>query len=397
MDDWQLLNQYAAEKSDDAFRTLVDRYAGLVYHTALRQTGNTHSAEEVAQNVFIALAQKAGTIRKRPSLCGWLFRATRIAVLNEARRNSDRERHKEEVLAMHPAAATTESDSLWESLAPHLDDVLEKLSEQDRELVMVRFFANKTHKELSDALGVSEQAARKRLSRALERLRVIFARRGIVMSSLALAAVFSTHGAKAAPLELASSCSKVALAKAAVGAVTATTGGSLSLLPTIKMPFVLAVLSGIIVIGTALLLVPKSHSVPPLDSKPATNPAASQAAFDATQSSSNPALAQPAANPATDSNSFAALDRIKAALNDPNPTTNFPNSVMQEAIAQLGTNKIAAIPILQGALTNSDGQVRFRAIDGLGIVGPEAKESAPLLLEMLRTGGADGGTSNGWT
>src|SRR3954451_3235086 len=59
MDEWQLLEEYARNDSEEAFRTIVDRYAGFVYHTAFRQAGNPHIAEEVTQAVFIALAQKA--------------------------------------------------------------------------------------------------------------------------------------------------------------------------------------------------------------------------------------------------------------------------------------------------------------------------------------------------
>ena len=86
MDDWQLLKITRTENSEEAFRALVERYAGMVYHAALRQTGNPHAAEEVAQVVFIALAQKAGSIPRQATLYGWLFRATRFAVLNQARK-----------------------------------------------------------------------------------------------------------------------------------------------------------------------------------------------------------------------------------------------------------------------------------------------------------------------
>ena len=85
MDDWQLLRDYATRSSEEAFRAIVDRYAGLVYHAALRQAGNPHTAEEVTQAVFIALAQKAGRIPRGAILSGWLFRATRFAFNNLAR------------------------------------------------------------------------------------------------------------------------------------------------------------------------------------------------------------------------------------------------------------------------------------------------------------------------
>ena len=194
MDDWQLLDDYAVRNSEEAFRALVDRYAGIVYHLALRQLGNPHSAEEITQAVFIALARKAGTIRRQPTLHGWLFRATRYAVLNAVRQQNDRQRHEQEVFAMQSVNESTESGSTWEQIAPFLNDALAALSDADRELVMIRFFGNKSHKDLADAFGISEDTARKRLSRAIDRLRRIFARRGVVVSSLALGAGLTALG-----------------------------------------------------------------------------------------------------------------------------------------------------------------------------------------------------------
>src|SRR5580704_6735522 len=106
MDDWQLLKSYAVDNSEEAFGVLVERYAGMVYQTALRQTGNTYAAEEAAQVVFIALAQKADRIPRQATLYGWLFRATRFAVLNQARSDSNRERRE---LSAHLMQTTTES------------------------------------------------------------------------------------------------------------------------------------------------------------------------------------------------------------------------------------------------------------------------------------------------
>ena len=138
MDDWQLLKRYAVERSEEAFRALVERYAGLVYQAALRQTGNLHAAEEVAQVVFISLAQKAGRIPKNATLYGWLFRATRFAVLNQVRQNANRQRHEQEAVAMQSTTEHNQADSLWERITPHLNDALDSLSATDRELVTAK-------------------------------------------------------------------------------------------------------------------------------------------------------------------------------------------------------------------------------------------------------------------
>lgn len=219
-DDWQLLNDYATRNSEEAFRTLVERYAGMVYHAALRQSGNPHVAEEVTQAVFIALAQKAGKIPRQTILYGWLFRAARFALLNQLRDEACRRRHEQEAMTMENMIRTNDAESVWEQISPHLDDALDGLSRSDREVVMIRFFGNKNHKEVAAVLGVSEDTAKKRLSRAIEKLRRLFARRGVVVPTIALITSLTAYGAQAAPAGVASSATAAALAKGTVGVST---------------------------------------------------------------------------------------------------------------------------------------------------------------------------------
>jgi RNA polymerase sigma factor (sigma-70 family) len=392
MDDWKLLNDYVTKNSEEAFRALVERYAGMVYHAALRQTGDTYVAEDAAQDVFIALAQKADRIPRQATLYGWLFRATRFAVLNQVRKNVNRERREQKVLVMQTTIESNEADSIRERITPHLNDALEKLSASDREMLMIRFFGNQSHKDVAAALGVSEETARKRISRAIERLRVIFARRGVVGSSVALTAAFVAHGAQAAPVQVAATWAKVAVAKAAAGSAATSGGGILSLMTFAKSPSFIAVLTGAVVI-TATLIISKSDSHgSPVASPPAIRVATSAAAG---ASDTNNSLAVPMVTPPKPASSMnttdalaTALDRVRAALHDTNETTFYPNSEMQEAIAGLGDQQKAAIPILEAALNgDANAVVRLRAVDGLGIIGPEARESAPLLLGLLREGG----------
>lgn len=220
MDDWQLLNEYATRNSEEAFRTLVERYSGMVYHTALRQARDTDAAEEVAQAVFIALAQKAGRIPRQTLLFGWLFRATRFAALNWMRDETCRRRYEQEAMNMEISLQFNEPESVWEQISPHLNDALDRLPNTDREVVMSRFFGNKSHKQVAQVLGISEDTAKKRLSRALEKLRVFFSRRGVAVPTLALLAAFSACGAQAAPCGLTATVTAAALAKSGVGAAS---------------------------------------------------------------------------------------------------------------------------------------------------------------------------------
>ena len=251
MDDWQLLNDYATRNSEEAFHALVERYAGMVYHTALRQLGNPHAAEEVAQAVFIILARKAATIRRQTTLYGWLFRATRFAVLNQRRQEKNRARREQEAYAMQSASNSDDLNPVWEQITPHLDDALDKLPVMDRELVMIRYFGNKSHKEAAQTLGVSEDVVRKRLSRAMEKLRVIFVRRGVAVSSLALVTAFTAHGVQAAPLGLASSLAGVAVAKGATasGSTLTLIKGALKIMAWAKAKT--AIVSGVVVLLAA--------------------------------------------------------------------------------------------------------------------------------------------------
>ncbi len=236
MDDHELLREYATRNSEEAFRALVDRHAGLVYHAALRQVHNPHTAEEVAQAVFIALARKAGRISRSTVLPGWLYRATRFAVSDLARRESRRQRREQEAFHMEHSNQPDDTSAIWEQITPLLDTALERLSQSERDAVLVRFFQEGSHKEVARALGISEDAAKMRVSRAVEKLRVIFAKHGFVVPAASLGTALSANAAQAAPASLAVSVTKLAAAKGAASASTLTiTKGILKLMAWTKV------------------------------------------------------------------------------------------------------------------------------------------------------------------
>ena len=206
-----LLREYATSNSEQAFRALVDRHLNMVYATALRQVHDVHAAEEVTQAVFVALARKASSISKATILAGWLFRAARFAGTKAKRGEDRRKRWESEAAKMEPV----NSESGWEQIAPFLNDAIAELGETDRAAIILRFFESKTMQQVGSALGTSEGAAKMRLSRAMERLRRIFQKRGVVISSAVLLAVLSTPSAPAAPAGLASSIMTSTLLKQA--------------------------------------------------------------------------------------------------------------------------------------------------------------------------------------
>ena len=265
-DDWQLLDDYARRNSDEAFRALVDRHSGLVYHAALRQLGNPHAAQEVTQAVFIALAQKAGRIPRGVVLSGWLFRATRFAVSNLAREEVRRRRREQEAATMETTLRSDETESAWEQISPHLKDVLDKLSVQERETVRIRFFQDKSHREVASALGVSEDAAKMRVSRAVEKLRLMFARQGFVVPSAILLATLTAHSAQAAPVGLSVAVAASAAAKGTAGAASTLTlaKGILKLMAWSKT--ITVVITGVVLLlagVTTTVLFQQTKSNPP--------------------------------------------------------------------------------------------------------------------------------------
>jgi len=249
MDDWQLLRDYTRLNSEEAFRMLVDRYAGLVYHAALRQSGNPQTAQDVAQAVFIALARKADRLPRGTVLSGWLFRATRFAFANLAREESRRQRREQEAVMMQDSFQPDETESVWKQITPLLDDALDRLSAKDREAILLRFFQDKSHHETARMLGVSEDAAKVRVSRAVEKIRLIFAARGIAVPSAVLLAAFAAHGAQATPAGLTAVITSAAVAKGTVGTTSTATiaKGVLKLMAWTKAKTT-------IVTGAALLL-----------------------------------------------------------------------------------------------------------------------------------------------
>lgn len=217
--DQQLLAEYADGKAEDAFAELVRRHVDPVYSAALRVVGDPAMAQDVTQGVFLALAKHAGHLTGRPVLSGWLHRTARNLAANVVRSEVRRHAREREAASM-TELLTTPSGPSWSEIGPHLDAALIDLSEPDRDAVMLRYFEKKSAKEMAGILGVSAQAAQKRVNRAVERLRELFAQRGVTTSVGALAAALSADAVHAAPTGLAAAI--IATAPGA-GAVTATT------------------------------------------------------------------------------------------------------------------------------------------------------------------------------
>src|ERR1039457_5458369 len=182
-DDITLLKQYAGG-DESAFTALFERHVHLVYSVALRQTRNPSHAEEVTQVVFILFAQKAKSISPKTVLSGWLYQAARLTTASLIKREIRRQRREQEVYMQ----TLTEPDiAQWEQMSPLLDDAMGRLGDNDRNAIVLRFFENRTPQEVAVALNLNEVTARKRVSRALEKLQTFLSKRGIASTAETLA------------------------------------------------------------------------------------------------------------------------------------------------------------------------------------------------------------------
>ncbi len=187
MHDWRLLRKYVEEDSQAAFADLARRYTDLVYCTCLREIGDAPLAEEAAQAVFLVLARKAPSFHRGTTLSSWLFQ-TALLTSKNVLRQEHRRRRLEERAAIHMEQTTQCGPDGWEQAEPLLNDALQSLSAAQRGLVLQRFWEDRPLAEIGRALGITEDAARMRINRALERLRRWFAARNVLLSAAALAA-----------------------------------------------------------------------------------------------------------------------------------------------------------------------------------------------------------------
>jgi RNA polymerase sigma factor (sigma-70 family) len=257
MNDHELLQRYAESRCEASFTELVKRYVDLVHSAALRQVGgDAHLAHDVTQSVFIDLARKAGSLSGRTVLGGWLYTSAHYAAAKVVRTEQRWRAREQEANSMREISNESTAEPSWEELRPIIDEAMHDLSQGERDAVLLRYFEKRQLGEVGAKLGVSEDAARKRVDRALEKLRGLLARRGVTSTSAALVVVLGTNTVAAAPVGMAAS-----IAGAAIASTAASTGTTLTILKLMAMSKLkVGLIGALVVAGVATPLVIQNQS-----------------------------------------------------------------------------------------------------------------------------------------
>ena len=268
-DSQQLLCNYADHGDEAAFRQLVEQYIDLVYTAAIRRVGGDAAlAQDVTQAVFTDLARKASSLRDVGMLGGWLHRHTGYLASSMVRSEQRRQVREHEAAQMN--ATPDSSEALWQQMAPMLDETIECLEPSDRQAVLLRFFERRDFRAIGATLGISDDAAQKRVTRALEKLRTLLVERGVTLTVVVLSSLLLGKAVSAAPAGLATDVARFALSSAAAS------GAGLTLLNLTRSLFFKIAVGGVLVAGL-LWLALQHHST--AASNPATPPGSTATAF----------------------------------------------------------------------------------------------------------------------
>ncbi len=250
--DLDRLRQYAAHNSEEAFAALVRRHLDLVYSAALRQVRSPELAEEVAQSVFADLASNSLKLKPDTILTAWLYQVTRHTAIDVVRREARRQ-IREQVASEMNAMNATAAD--WTYIETLLDEAMDALDDTNRAAVLLHYLENKSLREVGRILGTSEDAAQKRVSRAVERLREFFAKRGMAVGAGGLVAVISANAVQAAPVGLAAAISTAA----ALAGTTLATAPTATATKAIAMTALPKTLVTAVVIASAVIPLVVQH------------------------------------------------------------------------------------------------------------------------------------------
>lgn len=405
-DDLELLQRFSRTGDEEAFATLVNRHLPMVYAAARRMAGaEGHLAPDVAQLVFTNLAARLPrvlahleTLRRErvgddtaaaPSIVGWLHRDTRYTTMELLRRETRRRRRETATTCETtgtPPDPASEPEPDWARVRLLLDQALDELPAIDREALLLRFFGHRDHASIGEALGRSQDAARKRVERALDRLQQRLAMRGITTTAAALAAACAAHGWEEPPAGLAEKLTRLGIAS--ITPSTTPWFVSLTTLMSSTLAKVVTVTAAIVVlVGLTLPWVGRW-----LDSEPSpATPDLPNAVGDEATPATTPGMAPRAGGrrptrAAVDPAEAAALDRLRQVLYAANrrPARVMPDPAVREAIEAWTGSRRVFLPLLREALASDRAEVVSRAAAAVMVLGPEAAACGGDLVRAMR-------------
>ncbi|HEU0038250.1 MAG TPA: sigma-70 family RNA polymerase sigma factor [Verrucomicrobiae bacterium] len=209
--DFELLQAFSRQGDQQAFATLTRRHLDLVYATALRKVTDDGAAEEICQNVFGTLARKAWQFAPDDSLPSWLHRTTLLEGKSWLRGELRRRRREQAAAELGTTMKTPDEQPAFNALVPLLDEALLSLRDKDRTALLLRYHESQSLRDVGLSLGTSEDAARKRVGAALEKLSQFFQRRGFKTATVAASAAALQHTAASASAATVSLVANAAL------------------------------------------------------------------------------------------------------------------------------------------------------------------------------------------
>lgn len=362
VNDGELLRRHVEQGDEGAFAEVVQRHVNLVYATAKRlANGDAHLAEDISQQVFTALARNAQRLAEHPTLAGWLHTSTRHLVYKAIRTENRRRAREQELYTMQNIAAKPEVQ--WEKLQPVLDAAVAKLGDDERNAVLLRYFEDKSYREVGECIGLNEEAARKRVDRAVDKLRTHFSRKGITVAAGLLGEAITTHAAETAPAGLANSVAAKALVQAAASPV-----GSIYFL---KVILTMTTTTKIIAVAATLLVMAASYHYFSHPAEPGVLPAA--AVLSNEVKSTPPTVASVQTAPAPKVVSAATVAPSPNSNGAPQPLANIKvqtaavvlDANTQEAAVMLSSMKLAFVDANAQLAKSSDLselEVKFNAL-----------------------------------
>jgi RNA polymerase sigma factor (sigma-70 family) len=248
MTDATLVQEFARTRSPAVLGELAARHADWVYSAAVRMVGDADLAQDVAQAVFLVLVRKAATLGEKP-VNAWLFGVTRFAAKHVLRERKRRTHHERLAAQMIGRAKEHASEDTWKAIAPLLDELVGRLNARDRRAILTRFYQGKSMSQVGDVLGVSEDAAKKRVAKAVKRLRELLSARGIHIPVDALGVALLLRTTSPAPSAVTAACSAPATSVA-----SAISTGVIAMMAVARLKIAALVVIGLGLIPTAVLL-----------------------------------------------------------------------------------------------------------------------------------------------